>query len=263
MFNASNFTYDGVYSADYGLQIADLDGSQVINTTVFTPTLMTIKTNQSHRFFHNGILYENAPEHQFTVISEEPVTDLRRREILSWLVGRTAFKQLRIHQSDLEDYYYMCVFTAVDIIYINGCCHGFALTATFDSPYQYGEPTVVNITGTGTAQTITIDNRSDLRDGYVYPTIVFTASATSGGHNISIINTTDNASRAFVFDSLQNNETVTVDNEMKIITSSVAGEKLSNFNKNWLRLRKGINTLTVQINGTATITCPTYITIGF
>jgi hypothetical protein len=197
------------------------------------------------------------------MISELPITDVTRREVLAWLTARGAFKKLQIHQPDLEDYYYNCVFTDISIIYVNGNCHGFRVTANFDSPYQYGEPSSVTVSGSGNTEQITIVNNSDISDDYVYPVVEFSSNSDTNGYSIKIINETDDDSREFIFSGLDAGEHVVVDNELRHIKSSNNVTRLSNFNKNWLRLRKGDNVLKVTINGNVTIKCPTYIMIGF
>lgn len=256
MFNATYFTYDGVFSGVYGLIMADFDDSPVIETSAFSPVLNTTKTSLANRFYHNGITYEGVPQHQISVVSETEIPDFVRREILSWLVGRKMFKKLYVHQTDLEGYYYNCVFTDAEIIYINGRCHGFRLTANFDSQYAYGTPTSVTV-GAGT-HTVKLENKSDIIDDYTYPIVQFTGGA------IDIVNTTDDVNRHFAFKNLAETEIITVDNEARYISSSVGGEKLSAFDgKNWLRLRRGYNTLTIIAKGNVVITCPHYAMIGY
>ena len=147
MFSATYFTYDGTHSSVFGLQMLDFNDESVTETTAFSPVLTLNKTKASKRFFFGGIYYDQAPQHTFSVISATEVDDAKRRKILSWLVGRNSFKKLVIHQADLENYWYNCIFTNVDIIYIQGVCHGFRLTATFDSPYQYGQPRQNGVSG--------------------------------------------------------------------------------------------------------------------
>lgn len=271
MFNASYFTYDNVFSGYYDLQIADFDAEPVNETAFVEPELVTLKTARSNRFFFTGVQYNNIPQYPFSIISPNIIDDNRRRAILQWLIGRNGFKTLVIHQRDLESYTYRCVFTNVDIIYVNGYCHGFRVTANFDSQYAYQEPTVITSTASGSAVTVNINNESDI-DGYVYPVVDFTASAAVSDKAISITNTTDSDSREFALywynDStyphgVTANEDMHVDNDLHIISSSLPDEKLSCFNKNWLRLRPGNNVLSVTINGSVTITCPKYSFIGF
>lgn len=290
MFNATYFTYDGVFSGVFGLVLADFNTNAVVETSAFSPTLNTTKPASINRFFHNGIRYEAPPQHQFSVVSEKEIQEPIRREILSWLVGRNEFKKLQIHQVDLEEYYYLCVFSNVDIIYVNGRCHGFRLTANFDSPFAHGRETSKTLAGNSGISTMTINNKSDLLDEYVYPTIQFSATSVSTGdtqatawaesqdslatfngnnktplsnYDICIVNKTDDVNRRFIFAGLLPGEIITVNNELRCISSSVSGEKLKHFNKNWLRLRRGYNELEIEINGDVTITCPHYAMIGF
>ena len=265
MFNASNFTYDGIFSEQYGLKIATLDASTLERTTYVSPTISTAKPARSKKFFYQGVDYANAPTMQFSVVSQEPLSDILQSEILTWLEGRKGFKKLTIHQAGLDDFYYNCIFTVSEIIYFAGYCIGFNLTANFDSPYMYGKSTVITKTGTGTtALSVDITNKSTTRDEYVYPKVVFTTTSyLSGTKNISIFNTTDDVSREFTFSGISTNNTVTVDNELKIISATSGTDLLSKFNKNWLRLRPGKNTLSIKLNGQITITCPHYEKIRF
>ena len=122
---------------------------------------------------------------------------------------------------------------------------------------------MIELNGTGVEQTIDITNNSDIIDDYVYPLVYFKSIPMENGNSISITNMTDNPQRHFIFNNLQDNEEITVDNELKYISSNFEGSKLSAFNKNWLRLRKGVNLLKVYINGTVRISCPTYVMLGF
>lgn len=259
MINSSHFTYDGVFSGTYGLQIAEFGGiraESVEENEAFSPTLATIKVPGQNRFYHGGIYYNDAPSFQMTLVSEEPITEEHKSRILSWLVGKSSFRPLSFYADSKGGFTYYVVFTSSSSINVNGVCHGFKVTGTCDSRFARGIPT--KATTTSGTHTITIDNKSEIYDDYVYPTVEFV------GSSISIINTTDSATRAFEFSGLGASEKLTVDCENKIITSTVGGEKLSKFtSKNWLRLRHGKNTLSVTSSGNVTITCPYYAMIGF
>ncbi len=256
MFNATYFRYDGQWSGTYGLQIVDFNTEFVQETDAFSPTLSLQKVPGSLRFFHGGIEYDSAPTCEFSVVSEQELTGDIRSIILSWLIGRKEFKPMCFEDGDNDEFVYYCVFTSAKTIWVNGRCHGFRLTAQFDSPFARGESTVVSV-GSGT-HTVEIRNKSDITDGYTYPTVQFTGGA------VDIVNTSDDMYRHFTFSGLNPSEIITVDNEVKHISSSQRGEKLSNFtSKNWLRLRSGINTLSIVSSGSVTITCPYYAMIGY
>lgn len=263
MFNASYFTYDGVFSGEYGLRIADFDDETINTTDVFSREIITTKPARLERFFYAGSRLSNPQTYQFTILSEQPISDISRREILSWLFTRSEYKKLTVHQPDLESYWYNCIFSAIDIVYARGRCVGFTVSATFDSMYAYGNPKILTITGSGAARTVTFENESDIPDGYIYPKVSFRATSPAAGSDIRLVNNTDDPSRVFEFTGLSPNESIIVDNELKIITSSVSGDKLSNFSKKWFRLRGGTNQLSVTINGSVTIECPTNVLIGY
>lgn len=268
MFSASYFTYDGIHSSTYGLQIASFDSQNVETTTVFAPTFTTSKATRDKKFHHGGIKFEQPPTFQFSILSEFAIDDITRRKILSWLVGRSKYKPLIIHQNDLEDYTYKCVFATVDIIYVRGMCFGFQVTATFDSWFCEGKKTVLSFTGDGSTVTKTILNKSDIIDDYTYPSITLgevTQYGTDDGKNLfcTIKNKTDNISRITQFYNLSPYETVSLNGETRVINNSNDLGRLSCFNKNWLRLKKGVNTLEITVKGAITITCPHYALIGF
>lgn len=263
MFNATEFTYDDVYSGLYNLKIATFDGENVETSSPFAPTLTTAKASKSSRFFYGGIQYTETPQFEFSIVSQTSIPNDVRRDILNWLTGRKGFKKLQFHQPQFEDLYYKCIFTNADIIYVNGWCHGFTVTATFDSWYGYGKPIRKVVTSDGTASIeLNISNLSDVIDDFSYPSIEFSAAAPVNGKNI-VIENVSLGGQNFEFTNLATNEKINVDNALKIVTSNLGVERLENFNMSWLKLKQGINKLNVTINGTFIIECPTYELIGF
>lgn len=252
MFNAKYFQYDGIMSSIYGLQIADFNDNSVIETEFSSPTLSIQKAPGAVRFFYDGVNYDSPPSCEFSVVSEEEISASVRRELFSWLIGRSQFMPLEFFGGDNEGYTYYCVFTSAKTIWVNGRCHGLRLTAQFDSIYARGTPSVISVSGG--VNTVQIENKSDIKDDYVYPVVEFVGSF------VDIVNTTDDSSRRFSFTGTPASGTVTVDNELRCIT----GAALSSFiSKNWLRLRPGVNSLTISSAGAVTIICPTYAMIGY
>lgn len=262
MVNSTYFTYDGKSSAAYGLMIADFTGlvpESVEENEAFSPSLTTLKVPSSPRLYHGGIEYSDAPTHEFTVVSQNEISLADRSAIMAWLIGRNSFLPLTF--DSINGFTYYCVFTSASIVYVNGRCHGFRLVATFDSPFARGNPIIKEITGNG-EHTIDIYDTNDINDRYIYPTVEFI------GRYISIINTTDSDSRAFVFNNVRENVygATLVDCETKVIRNATVDNFIS---KNWLRIRPGErNTLTVNIRSDigvafARITCPSYAMIGF
>ena len=275
MLSATYFTYDNIHSGTYGLQIASFNDNVVEETSYLTPSIITAKSNKSHKNHFIDLKYDNAPTFEFQIVSSEPIHEVVQREILTWLEGRRGYRELRFHQYGLDEYAYNCIFTVTNLIYHANSCVGFTVSATFDSQYHYANPTVAKITGAGTETTVVLYNLSDKVDEYTYPTVEFTVT---GGTTFKVTNITDNPTREFNFTGLSAAASiakdanqkpmydVVVDNENKIITTNSAGANqasLQKFNKKWLRLVKGKNELKITFTGECVITCPQYAKIRF
>lgn len=268
MFSATDFTYDGIRSGVYGLQIATINGSVVEETSYATPTITMAKPVHGKKFYYLDSTYTEQPIVEFSVLSETTIPDTMQRNILRWLDNRNGFKSLIIHQPEFDRYVYQCVFNVISIIYHAGDCIGFNVKATFDSPYHYQNSSEQKVEGKGESKEIVVYNDSDIIDDYIYPTISFIPRAYIDDDecSISIYNKTEDPSftREFKFVKTALNTKVIVDNELRIITSDVSDELLRNFvGMKWLRLVRGKNILQVKINGEFKIRFPQYIKIRF
>lgn len=255
MITAKHFTYKGISSEMYGLEIVSFNGDEnVVESTTYSSKISLLNVPSSKRVTRGGISTDDPPIIEFSIVSQEEFDANSRSRIIAWLLSDQLFSPIKFIESDLL--YYTCygTFTSVTSLYVNGHCQGFKVTMQCDSWYARGIPTNV-IASSGTS-TVTIMNNSAIFNDYVYPTVTF------AGSSIEIINTTDDATRTFAFTGLSESEIMTVDCETKIMKSLTGGPKLSYFNKNWLRLKPGLNTLSITTTGSVSITCPTYILIG-
>lgn len=257
MLNAVYFTYNGVFSAKYGLKISSLDGEASTQTiTRYSPTISTTKSKNMKRFYISNEDIGETPEFEFTITSDVFISNIVKRDVVSWLSSGVGFEKLIIHKPEAEEFYYLCKFTNIREMQVSGQCVGFKITALFDSPYQYGKDTILTIPeGEYVDAKFTILNKSEFDDDYVYPQLEFTINS---NNTLSIV-TDSEGNREFYFTGLEDGTTVSVDNELKIID----GTTIDLFNKNWLRLKKGKNELTVTFNGSMTIRCPQIVNIGF
>ena len=261
MFNAMYFSLDGIYSGVYGLRIASFaDSGGVEESPFLSPTLNITNSSRSKRFYFGGRRIENAPQKQMSIISDRGINDINRREILSWLY-KPGFRELLIHQSDYEWYKFRVAISDINVIYFSALCVGFSMTLNFDSIYGTGKPTVVKATLDGTEKTVKLLNKSDNLCQYTMPTLKFTNKVSAG--ELTIRNNSDTSLMEFELTDLRNNEVVTIDNELQLISSSANDDILSYFNKRWLRLKPGMNELAIKGTGDIEITCPTYALLGF
>lgn len=282
MLSATSFIYDGIPSSQYGLKIASFEDDSIKEVAYLAPAITTVKTKKSNKFYYAGVSYDDLPTYSFTILRDNrdpqqcglTINDQERREILGWLIGRKGFKDLVIDRTEgVNDgrihYEYKCIFNNAEIIYHCGKCIGFNVTAVFDSPFCYYKRTTGTRHGLGDRDLkVVIDNYdTDLWDDYSYPTIKFTSKGfVNADKLITVQNYTDDpdGNRLFYFvgSPFDAGEVeVAVDNEKKIITGS--GIELDSFSKNWLRLRRGNNTLKVRIEGDFEIIYTCYMKIGF
>ena len=263
MFNGLTFTYDSISSTTHGVKILDFEGIGKFSTNILSASVSTTKPAMSPRFFRVGSTTETPPQFELTIISETSLDDTKRRAILSWLYNRGDFKTFQVNQTDLTNYYYKCIFSSVDAIYINGKCYGFSLTGILDSPYQYGVPTTSSTTVTVGGQMASISNNSDIPDGFVYPKITITKPATSEPATVTISRYSTAEYTTFAVNAAA--ETLTVDCELKTIKSNIRTYPMSGFSGSWLRLAKGSNSLQLYAPSGTTIAieCPNYALVGF
>lgn len=258
MFNATEFMYDGIDSAEYGLKIASFSNNALEETSYPVPDVVVGKSAKSKKFHFINISYDSPPTFSFSVVSETTIHEEILREILIWLDSRKGFKPFVIMQEGLDTFTYHCIFNVTDLIYHSGNCVGLNLTATFDSLYLTGDPIEIIVFGDGTPKEVDLFNDSDVMDEYIYPIVEFD----SADGKVSIINLTDDKTREFSFEGVARNSLYKIDNELKVITGD-GNDLLGKFSKKWLRVLRGKNRLKVCVNGTVVITCPRYIRISF
>jgi len=244
-FWGNTFVFDGVPSELYNLYISSPDGGMISTAGSGDVELLTQKVFRNPKPYLLGV--QQSPvlsfDIQFTSPDELMVEDMRT--ILSWLFGQSQYKKLQIQQLDMDDIYFNCFITAPQIIKVGNLIKGISGTVICDSPFAwaFSKTTTKNYTGSAN-ETFVLFNTSD-NNNYTYPAVV--ATIDDFGGTFSITNNTDDG-RVFTFTGMSQGEIVTIDNERCIITSSTGLRRLGNFNKQWFRLLKGINSLTIMGN---------------
>lgn len=282
MFNAEEFTYDGVFSGKYGLKIASLNSSTTEETSYAGIDTLFDKPSKGRKFYYIGSKVTSPPTCEFAVLCKEPLQDFSLKEISVWL-EKDGFKPLVVHQPDLNNYKYMCVFNITSLIYHCGRCIGLNLRATFDSHFMYGADTITNATiKEGETKEFSILNKSDKTPTakYVNPKMEITFSnSTPSPSEVAVVltNNTDDNQREFRLKVPDGTKKIIVDNQEKKIEmySGANGEIVERglyldkfIGKNWLRLLSGKNQVSATIENasgdtTIKITCPQYVKIRY
>lgn len=245
-FWGNSFIYGGVQSEIYDLRIFDFDPSSPAESPSSGESSISEQWlyRKTDPLFY-GRYYQSVLEFDFTIGSYNYINGQTRHAIESWLIGRSTYLPLRIVQDDISDITYNCIITKSNNIYVGNLNYGLNVHVRCDSPFAKSiQPTLTKTYAGGLSTENFIYLNDSSYNGYNLPLITFTMDATAT--YFSLINTSDN-NREFRFDTLAPLETITVDNDREMITSSISGQlRMSNFNKNFFRTIQGVNNLTLS-----------------
>lgn len=244
-FYGSSFIYSGINSELYDLRLFDFGTTSPVNSPAGgDASILEQWLYRRETPYFYGRYYQESLEFDFTVGSFSHIDGATRNAIESWLLGQSGYQQLRIVQGDMADIVYNIIITRSSHVFVGNLNYALTLHAKCDRPWGLYLPPVFTKTYPTGLMNDTFDylNSSSL-SGYNRPLITFTNGSTATF--FSIVNHSDN-DREFRFGAMSPLETITVDNDKGIITSSLGILRMNIFNKNFLRLVKGVNNLTLS-----------------
>jgi phage-related protein len=245
-YSALNFTFNGISSENLGVKLVNFDSSGLVNSPYTgNDTPVTEQIRRRHKVYLYGV--QPAPPLEFELqFASEDELDFYSLEAISMnLFGKQEYGWLQIEQPSYEGLFFECLLLDPQLISIGNANYGYKCKCQLSSSYCYTDeyPYTYNINVPN--QIINFNNLSNY-DGYVFPYLTITTGI--GTTSFSIKNINDN-NRLFSFENIQENETITVDNDLQIITSSKGINRLNNFNFKFFRLVRGNNQLVVNGNG--------------
>lgn len=248
-FFGKSFIFDGIPSETYDLRIFDFNPSNPGSSTGGGNVSIIEEWlyRRSKPYFY-GRYYQTSLEFDLVVGSYNYIDGETRNAIQLWLLGKNEYLPFRIVQDDISGIVFNAILTQGDPIYIGNLNYALTIHVKCDGPWAIYYPPVITKTYSSGSALETFDYiNSSVYNGYNRPTISFTMSGSivDSSGSFVIINNTDNG-RRFGFTDLAANETITVDNDKGIITSSGSSLRMANFNKNFLRLLQGVNSLTIS-----------------
>jgi phage-related protein len=242
-FYAQSFSYDDESSEFYNLRIANLGSGDFSNSGNGTVSFLEDFIFRKPKPYFYGVHYDSKLTFPMSIFSEDEITALDASYIQNWLFGQLTYKRLSIIQGDMDNFYFNCILTDPTIVRVGNVIRGFECIVVCDSQFVYNYPKTLtyDYVSSPSGSSIIFYNNSHYK-GYLYPQMTFTTS--SIGSSIYITNADDD-DRIFSFTNLAPNETITIDNNLGIITSSTGLRRLSKFNKKFLRFVPGLNHLTL------------------
>lgn len=240
----TSFIFNGIKSSDMGLHIVRVGQSGVVDTPFFGGQDIHSESigRQGARFSYGT---EMRPiEFTFLVsLLDDEWTPQRRKRIGEWLIGST-YKPFQT-SDDMGKYYYAICTEFPHISVTSGKGYG-EITFTTNAPYAWTSQKLdlFDLSNNPNKKIIEINNYGNVFD-YYEPKIEIELVS---GLSFKLTNLTDGG-RSFAFNNLLSGETVSVDNQNKFIESSTPlAYRYKDFNKNWLRLAKGLNRIEVEGN---------------
>lgn len=265
-FWGAEFIYKGRSSREFGVEMYEFGRTGSTNYR-FTSTGKPIEDSTTRRYsvFHYGVAV-NEP-HTFTLTfgpaldrfdSRIPFDRYEIEKIASWLTGWQELDWLHIIQPDMEEFRYKCMFSDLQILYEGLEPWAFQATVQCDSPFGYTREETYEFEIQGTKE-FNLYNRSTY-NGYYKP--VMEIEFASGAHDFEIDNYSDGG-RITELRPLTPGLHVRVDNQNEIISDETGGLNLyPYFNFNFLRLVRGVNRLSVTMNGNFRLICSFPVNIG-
>lgn len=259
------FSFNGKSCEDYQLMIYDIGGDDSGDSTFASVVSITEETVASRwKPYFYGTQFQEKLSFSFTfgvnqcrIDDGEYLTKAEIDDIATWLTGHDKYMWLEIDSDDMENIRYHCMITELKLVEFGHIPWAFEATVTCDSPFAYRTPGSQSFAINGTRQ-IVFNNLSSL-NGYYYPEIHFDIS--SGG-GFSIENMTDGG-RTLTFADLPGSvHRVNVFNDSCVVTNDQDLNIYDKCNYNWLRFKRGENTLNVVGNGTLTINYEFPVNIG-
>lgn len=246
-FYAKSFTYNGEMSEYYNLQIASMDsGGATSNNGSGSIDIIDDFIFRNPVPYFYGVKYNSKLSFPVAFFSPDEVTAVDISYIQQWLFGDLQYRNLAIVQPDMDGIYFKCIFTDPQIIKAGNLIRGISGTAICNSQWAFTYPrTITYEYGSAPSDTeIRFFNNSHYK-GYNRPIVSFKMD--SSGGDLSVVNESDD-SREFLFESLSARETITTNSSLGQVQSDLGLRRLSNFNKNFLRLKNGLNVLKVTGN---------------
>lgn len=251
--DAIDFTFNGKNSkSDFGYIIVSFDKSSGFSEPDTAQSLEVTKENVGNNPKAKLIelSYEDVLQPCFGLMKcdGEAFSKKEIRDIHKWLMVNE-YTTLLINNSVCNNVHFNAITTNIEIKKFNGSIVGVSVTFECDSPYGYDTAsTSYTISGN---KTFILNNTSDdflNNEIYIKPYIKIIKE---GSGDFTIKNTTLNQTTVL---NLLNQEEVIMDCENMILSSSISNRNLySKFNRVWISLALGNNSIKVTGNGTITI----------
>lgn len=244
MFKGMDFIFNDIPSETYGLKIGFFDGSGIKDSfSGIRRSIEEYKIKRKSKPLYHGVEVTDKIEFDLVVYSESEIDTYDRQAIDNWLY-LNEYAYFSIVQEDYENLFFRCIITQSEKIEIGNVPYAKTLHFSCDDAYAYSNIYNYAYTSTTTPVTYNIENFSNLNE-YTYVEDMTITMATAG--TVKITNVSE-SNRIFEITGLSSGEVLTINNDNKMLISSVASDRIGLFNKKWFRLIPHVNQVKLEGN---------------
>lgn len=169
---------------------------------------------------------------------------IKERDIKKWLCKRGVYSWLQINLPGYETIFWNVNIANPQVLYV-GKVVGMEFECTLNAPFGYSPLVKKEFKITNNQKSFSLYLDTD-EDNYIYPYMELNMS---GFGNLKITNSSEMEHREFSLENVVAGEKIILDNGLPDIYSSQNGHNIyGDFNKHWIRLAPGNNTLTFNLN---------------
>ena len=241
-FWARSFIFDDIPSETYGLFLISESGAGVlenVGSNSVEPYTQEIYRKPKPYFF--GVQQTPVLTFSLSFASLKPVDAVQQQIIQRWLFGHNSYKKLQIMQCDMESVYFNCILNNPTVTTVGNYAYTFKCDVVCDAPWAWEYPKTESFGPFLVEETFDFNNISD-DNYYMFP--IFTVKIGSNSNSFELINKTD-GNKGCSFVGLSPSETLTIDSNKYIITSSTGLLRVGNMTGTLPRLVPGMNTFQV------------------
>lgn len=257
----SHFEYGGLSSRQHGLIIANVNTDRMTLLNGAKEGVTIFSKNAKKRYLVDDDYSSSPVSFEVEIVTEDGrcLELSERRQIEKWLFNHRDYRRLYLDIADDENgetYEYIdgtqlrnylnCRLVNPEKLEYNGGITGYKVTLEADSNMYWQDAITktysINNASVNASSVVTINVDTDL-DEYIYPKVTITLGGVGG--DIIITNNSDDSSRLTKFVELSANTTIVMKGELNYVSGQYY-EKF--YNRNFIRLLDGENTLTVTGN---------------
>lgn len=235
------FNFDGRNSSEFGLSVVRMNTGLVSSPFTGSKNINEEASTTKRKPLFRGVEQQPLTFEVTFSLEDKAFTQERRYEIARWLC-RNEYKEIWF--SDMPSRVFKVIMTNQSDLMLDGSLKGY-FTATFraDAGYGYTPIRISTFDSTSNGQLeFEVKNESNVMDVYK-PEFTIIAKE-SGDFKIKNLS---NEHKETIFYNIEENEEIYVDNFRKTLISSKYRFMLGSFNKQWLELVYGVNT--IQVSG--------------